>query len=71
MTGDATLFQRHDFVQAAWSAVMAILDVWQDRPALDFPNYPARIAWGPEAADELLYRDGRAWRHVSCALHAS
>jgi glucose-6-phosphate 1-dehydrogenase len=64
MTGDATLFQRHDFVQAAWSAVMPILDVWQDQPALDFPNYPARLAWGPEAADELLHRDGRAWRHA-------
>ena len=62
MTGDATLFQRQDFVQAAWSAVMPILNVWQNLPAMDFPNYPARIAWGPEAADELLRREGRAWR---------
>ena len=60
MIGDATLFPRQDFVQAAWSAVMPILDVWQDQLATDFPNYPARIAWGPEAADALLQRDGRA-----------
>lgn len=62
MTGDATLFQRHDFVDLSWQIVAPILDVWNNVPARNFPNYAARQAWGPPAADELLKRDDRAWR---------
>jgi glucose-6-phosphate 1-dehydrogenase len=32
----------------------------------DFPNYAAGT-WGPEAADDLLARDGREWRPQSAA----
>ena len=60
MRGDATLFMRDDQVEAAWSAVMPILDVWQATPPAEFPNYPA-ASWGPEAADALIARDGRRW----------
>jgi glucose-6-phosphate 1-dehydrogenase len=60
MLGDATLFTRIDEVEEQWSLVDAIVAAWvRDRPA--FPNYPAGT-WGPPSADELLTRDGRAWR---------
>jgi len=61
MMGDPTLFQRADMVEASWTAVQPILDVWKALPPRDFPNYPAG-SWGPEAANELLRRDGREWR---------
>jgi glucose-6-phosphate 1-dehydrogenase len=61
MIGDATLFQRADNIEAGWRAVQPILDVWANTPPTDFPNYAAGTA-GPAAADELLARDGHAWR---------
>jgi glucose-6-phosphate 1-dehydrogenase len=61
MMGDPTLFQRADMVEASWTAVQPILDVWKALPPRDFPNYAAG-SWGPEAANELLRRDGREWR---------
>jgi glucose-6-phosphate 1-dehydrogenase len=60
MAGDATLFQRADMVEAAWSVVQPVLDVWQALPPRNFPNYPAG-AWGPREADDLLARDDRHW----------
>jgi glucose-6-phosphate 1-dehydrogenase len=60
MLGDATLFTRTDEVEEQWALVDAIVAAWRrDRP--NFPNYAAGT-WGPLAADELLARDGRAWR---------
>jgi glucose-6-phosphate 1-dehydrogenase len=61
MIGDATLFQRADMVEAGWSVVAPVLDVWTALRPRTFPNYPAG-AWGPKEADELLARDGRKWR---------
>jgi glucose-6-phosphate 1-dehydrogenase len=61
MIGDATLFQHADNVEAGWRAVQPILDVWANNPPRDFPNYVAGGS-GPAAANELLARDGRAWR---------
>jgi glucose-6-phosphate 1-dehydrogenase len=61
MIGDATLFQRADNIEAGWRAVQPIVDAWASTPATDFANYAAGSA-GPAAADELLARDGRAWR---------
>ena len=63
MIGDATLFQRADMVEAGWSAVAPILDVWKALPARSFPNYDAG-SWGPKEADDLLKRDGRSWRAI-------
>jgi glucose-6-phosphate 1-dehydrogenase len=60
LIGDATLFQRADTVEAAWRAVQGLLDSWARDPANEFPNYAAGSA-GPDAADRLLARDGRAW----------
>ncbi|HEX4708801.1 MAG TPA: glucose-6-phosphate dehydrogenase [Candidatus Udaeobacter sp.] len=64
MSGDATLFARRDEVEEAWAFVDPIEEAWhgkQDVPELFF--YPAG-SWGPEAADDLLARDGRAWRRL-------
>jgi len=63
MAGDATLFQRADMVEAGWSVIQPILDVWHALPARGFPNY-AGGSWGPIEGDELLQRDGRAWRRI-------
>ncbi len=63
MIGDATLFQRADMVEAGWSVVAPILDVWKALPPRQFPNYAAGT-WGPKEADELLERDGRQWRRI-------
>jgi glucose-6-phosphate 1-dehydrogenase len=64
MTGDATLFQRADMVEASWRIVSPILDVWKAIPARDFPNYDAGT-WGPKEADLLLERSGRSWKNPS------
>lgn len=63
MIGDQTLFQRADMVEAGWSIIQPVLDVWKALPPRTFPNYAAG-SWGPKEADELLQRDGRTWRKV-------
>jgi glucose-6-phosphate 1-dehydrogenase len=68
LIGDATLFQRADTVEAAWSAVQGLLDAWARAPADDFPNYAAGSA-GPAAADRLLARDGHAWLPIRAEHH--
>ncbi len=62
MMGDSTLFQRADMVEAGWAAVQPIIDIWNALPPRDFPNYAAGT-WAPEAANELLRREGREWRN--------
>jgi glucose-6-phosphate 1-dehydrogenase len=63
MRGDQTLFQRADMVEAGWSVVDPILDVWKALPPRSFPNYPAG-SWGPPEAVDLITRDGRSWRRI-------
>jgi glucose-6-phosphate 1-dehydrogenase len=60
MVDDATLFMRADQVEAAWSLLTPILEVWASTPPSDFPNYAAGT-WGPEAAEVLIAQDGRTW----------
>jgi glucose-6-phosphate 1-dehydrogenase len=63
MIGDATLFQRADQVEAGWAIVDPVLDVWKALPPREFPNYDSG-SWGPPEADEMLERDGRAWKNI-------
>jgi len=63
LLGDASLFTRADEVEAAWGVVTPIINAWAEMPPPHFPNYAAG-SWGPEAADELLERDGRRWRRI-------
>jgi glucose-6-phosphate 1-dehydrogenase len=60
---DGTLFQRADQVEAAWAVVDPILKAWAEEKPGDFPNYAAGTQ-GPDAAELLLARDGRAWRKI-------
>jgi glucose-6-phosphate 1-dehydrogenase len=64
MTGDATLFQRSDNIEADWRAVEPILKAWRDSDGGDLCSYPAGSD-GPEEADRLLARDGHEWRPIA------
>jgi len=63
MLGDSTLFTRADEAEAEWSIITPILDAWRDSPTPTMPNYEAGT-WGPQAAVDLIERDGRSWRKV-------
>jgi len=60
LRGDATLFDRGDSVEAAWSLVDPVLDVWSAAKSLSVPQYPAGT-WGPRESEQLLEREGRQW----------
>ncbi|MHB8778251.1 MAG: glucose-6-phosphate dehydrogenase (NADP(+)) [Anaerolineales bacterium] len=60
MAGDATLFMRADQVEASWSVLMPILNVWENSKPADFPNYKSGT-WGPKCAEALIAKDGRSW----------
>lgn len=60
MIGDQTLFMRGDQVEVAWELLMPILNAWEGRKSLNFPNYSAD-SWGPELAEALIARDGFHW----------
>src|SRR5258708_23417313 len=49
--GDATLFDRGDSVEAAWSLVDPILDVWSAAKTAAVPQY-ASGSWGPKRSEE-------------------
>ena len=51
---------RTDEVDSAWRFITSILDAW-DRDGTEPVPYAAGT-WGPEAADQLLARDGARWR---------
>ncbi|MCH9704382.1 MAG: glucose-6-phosphate dehydrogenase [Chlamydiae bacterium] len=61
--GEGTLFARCDEVLAAWKWFTPILEHWETSKPQDFPNYECGT-WGPQAAVDLLARDGRAWRLI-------
>ncbi|WP_419730810.1 glucose-6-phosphate dehydrogenase [Lichenicola sp.] len=59
LTGDETLFQRADNIEAAWRVVDPALQAWEaDKGGPEL--YEAGTA-GPKGAEDLLARDGRAW----------
>jgi glucose-6-phosphate 1-dehydrogenase len=59
MIGDASLFKRGDMMEAGWSVVEPVLKAWEN-PLSPLSFYPAGSG-GPEAAAELLRRDGYEW----------
>jgi glucose-6-phosphate 1-dehydrogenase len=61
MLGDSTLFTRRDEVEAAWTFIQGILDAWKREPAETIQTYESG-SWGPQVADEFIWRDGRRWR---------
>src|SRR5271168_5193747 len=60
LRGDATLFDRGDSVEAAWTLIDPILDVWSAAKTATVPEYPSG-SWGPKESDQLLERDARQW----------
>jgi glucose-6-phosphate 1-dehydrogenase len=61
LTGDPTLFQRADNIEAGWQAVQPVLEAWASDSG-EVASYAAG-SWGPPEADELLAQDGNHWRN--------
>lgn len=61
--GDSTLFAREDEVMQSWKFLEPIQHHFEEVPAHDLPNYAAGT-WGPEAAEQMMQRDGRNWRFL-------
>jgi glucose-6-phosphate 1-dehydrogenase len=59
MMGDATLFQRADYIESSWRVVQPLLDAWGKGEG-QVEDYAAGSE-GPAGADALLKRDGCAW----------
>jgi glucose-6-phosphate 1-dehydrogenase len=61
LIGDPPLFPRQEEVELSWTILDPIEDFWanHDKPE----QYPAGTS-GPLGSDELLARDGRAWRRL-------
>jgi len=66
IAGDATLFIRRDEVETAWQFADAVRAGWDGKPLAEAEFYAAGT-WGPTGADELLARNGHAWRHPQSA----
>jgi glucose-6-phosphate 1-dehydrogenase len=60
MEGNPTLFMRADQVESAWRVITPIMEAWQHRKPVDFPNY-APGTWGPEDAEALVAKYGHHW----------
>jgi glucose-6-phosphate 1-dehydrogenase len=58
LLGDATLFPRNEEVEASWRVIDPLEEFWKGQD----PELYRAGEWGPKAADEMLARDGRAWR---------
>ena len=61
LTGDQTLFQRADNIENGWRGVQPFLDAWREHTEV----HPYRAGEdGPQAAKDLLARDGRVWLKI-------
>jgi glucose-6-phosphate 1-dehydrogenase len=67
LKGDASLFARSDEIQLAWQLMDPILQGWAVPDGPRLASYKPG-SWGPIEADQLLARDGRAWR-MGCGGH--
>ena len=67
MQGDASLFARADEIELAWGLVDPILESWQ-RPGAPPLAFYQQGSWGPDEANDLLARHGRAWL-LGCGPH--
>ena len=59
MLGDEPLFPRHEEVELSWTVLDPVINYWHEHGMPD--PYPPG-SWGPVSADEMMARDGRAWR---------
>jgi glucose-6-phosphate 1-dehydrogenase len=63
MLGDNTLFTRSDEVEASWSLISPITEMWESGGGSFIELYRAGT-WGPKEADDFLAAEGRAWRKL-------
>jgi glucose-6-phosphate 1-dehydrogenase len=58
-TGDQMLFNRSDELEYSWTFIEQIFKGWEqnDVPLFEYD----RQSWGPEAAKQLIEKDGRKW----------
>ncbi len=59
LLGDPPLFPQQREVELSWQILDPVLNAWADAGQPE--QYPAGT-WGPKGSDEMLARDGRAWR---------
>jgi len=60
MRGDSTLFTRSDELEAAWNFITPALERFDDPNIV--PEFYSAGSWGPQAADDLLWKNGHTWR---------
>lgn len=60
--GNRTLFMRRDELEAAWAWMTPVLDHWATSD--DRVQAYAAGTWGPEAAVEMIGRDGHSWHEA-------
>ncbi len=60
LLGEPPLFPRQEEVELSWRILDPVLDYWASLPGQPEPY--ASGTWGPPSGDELLRRDGFAWR---------
>lgn len=63
MHGDQTLFKHRFEVESAWDAMMPFLDEASEELRKGMRANYSPGSWGPETADHLLARAGRAWHN--------
>jgi glucose-6-phosphate 1-dehydrogenase len=59
LLGDPPLFPRHEEVELSWQILDPITAHWAEHGK---PEPYDSGTWGPQAADEMMARDGRTWR---------
>ncbi|MDF1489497.1 glucose-6-phosphate dehydrogenase [Tessaracoccus caeni] len=60
LLGDPPLFPQQEEVELSWQILDPVLDYWAS--LTDQPEQYQSGTWGPSSADEMLARDGFAWR---------
>ncbi|WP_372452873.1 glucose-6-phosphate dehydrogenase [Actinomadura parmotrematis] len=61
LIGDPPLFPRQEEVELSWKILDPIEEYWASRKKVD--QYKSG-GYGPASADDLMARDGRAWRRL-------
>ncbi len=59
LLGDPPLFPRHEEVELSWQILDPVIRWWSEHGR---PEPYESGSWGPASANEMLARDGRAWR---------
>ena len=59
LLGEEPLFPRHEEVELSWKILDPIIEYWAKHGQ---PDTYESGTWGPESAERMIARDGRAWR---------